>query len=481
MTPTVPPTAGKALLWLLLTIAVLGVGVGISFVLFVIASFPRGDFSRLSEGTKAIVALPALVGVLAAYFTGRRFLRSAPLIKPRHVLVVAGGIAAVVALGKGIYAWEAGTRASRPTPQRVVGQLTFRSIASGGSDTCALSTEGVPYCWGESYGREPRPIAADLRLISLVSDRRRTCGLNAEGATYCFAPSLTQAGSPVTAQELLQPDAPVLASLSAGELGLCGLTADGTAYCDRSVGAETLYMRGACDVQSPDGICEDGSGPNDEVMLDDGVAVDFRAVGGNRRFLELAVGDRLICARVQGGETLCWGSPGLEMDGRSVVNLSRPPRRLGAGLSFTRLSVSGSTTCALDADGAAWCIGGLERNRDASVIPMRAVGGPSSNSDGVAVDAPSAARPRFEQVSAGGDRSCAIAADRTAYCWENEIPYSESDPRYGEFEPRVVEGGQRFVQLTTGYRHACGLSADGAAWCWGDNDRRQLGRHQWPW
>jgi hypothetical protein len=38
--------------------------------------------------------------------------------------------------------------AQHATPQRVLGSFTFTSISVGVWHTCALTTSGIPYCWG---------------------------------------------------------------------------------------------------------------------------------------------------------------------------------------------------------------------------------------------------------------------------------------------------------------------------------------------
>ena len=61
------------------------------------------------------------------------------------------------------------------------------------------------------------------------------------------------------------------------------------------------------------------------------------------------------------------------------------------------------------------------------------------------------------QVSAGGDRTCAIRVDGTIACW-GENKSGESTPAAGTFK-----------QISAGTTFTCGLTSEGSIVCWGDN------------
>ncbi|TVR66668.1 MAG: hypothetical protein EA422_01535 [Gemmatimonadales bacterium] len=85
----------------------------------------------------------------------------------------------------------------RPAPAPVVGGQSFRDIATGSRHTCALTQEGVAYCWGENTlgqvgdgttqnRREPTPVAGNLRLTVLQALESHTCGLAMAGDAVCW-------------------------------------------------------------------------------------------------------------------------------------------------------------------------------------------------------------------------------------------------------------------------------------------------------
>jgi len=78
---------------------------------------------------------------------------------------------------------------------------------------------------------------------------------------------------------------------------------------------------------------------------------------------------------------------------------------------------------------------------------------------------PPAVGINFIQVAAGREFSCGLAADGTAYCWD-QFPGV----------PIPVSGTVKLRSVSVRYRHTCGVGQDGQAYCWGDNTVGQVGR-----
>jgi alpha-tubulin suppressor-like RCC1 family protein len=93
----------------------------------------------------------------------------------------------------------------------------------------------------------------------------------------------------------------------------------------------------------------------------------------------------------------------------------------------------------------------------------------------------------WQSVTAGGDHTCALKLDGTAYCWGSNrygqlgIPRNDTTcgtgiSKYGcSLTPQRVATTVRFIALSAGQRHTCGITADRDAYCWGANDESQLG------
>ncbi|MBG0738877.1 chromosome condensation regulator RCC1 [Paeniglutamicibacter antarcticus] len=84
---------------------------------------------------------------------------------------------------------------------------------------------------------------------------------------------------------------------------------------------------------------------------------------------------------------------------------------------------------------------------------------------------------RFTSLISRGNSSCAIDADKTAWCWgANDHGQLGDGTTTNRSVPVKVHGTAKFTALTgaTGDTF-CGLDTDGKAWCWGDNTAGQLG------
>jgi alpha-tubulin suppressor-like RCC1 family protein len=92
----------------------------------------------------------------------------------------------------------------------------------------------------------------------------------------------------------------------------------------------------------------------------------------------------------------------------------------------------------------------------------------------VAVEQPVAAAGGAP-IAISGSTTCAVAADRTAWCWGRDADGELGDGQVLRSDTLVaVGGGLRFTDLASGGAFTCGLSG-GDAWCWGNNANGSLG------
>ncbi len=162
------------------------------------------------------------------------------------------------------------------------------------------------------------------------------------------------------------------------------------------------------------------------------------------------------CAVDAGGKAYCWGGSwhgelGTGAARRYTSTLSPVP--VSFGQSFSQLDAGELHTCALDADGLAYCWGdnlngqlgdGTTNNR---FSPVRAAGART-----------------FLGISAGADRTCGLTTQRTVMCWGQDWPGESQSP-----------SAVPFASVTTGTSHTCALDVEGRAYCWGFNGAGQLG------
>lgn len=82
-------------------------------------------------------------------------------------------------------------------------------------------------------------------------------------------------------------------------------------------------------------------------------------------------------------------------------------------------------------------------------------------------------------VAAGQRHTCALAADRTVWCWgaNDAGQLGDGGPRWGapaqRAAPAPVPAGGRFEDLTAGEAHTCALAVGGEVVCWGSSEQGQ--------
>jgi alpha-tubulin suppressor-like RCC1 family protein len=196
-------------------------------------------------------------------------------------------------------------------------------------------------------------------------------------------------------------------------------------------------------------------------------------------FSAIAAGGDHTCALTADGAAWCWGraeSGQLGVSGLAgscviegqPVPCSLSPVQVQGGLSFDRLAGGGAHTCGLTRDGVAFCWGDNSRGQ---------LGDNTIESRDVPV--PVATDVRFARIDAGAQHTCGLTAAGTAYCWGRNDRGQLGDGTTAErHQPVRVTGNRSFRLIVAGgveIGHTCAIGTDGVDYCWGDNERGQLG------
>lgn len=304
------------------------------------------------------------------------------------------------------------------------------SVAAGDDHTCAVTDDGLVWCWGRgANGRigsgatanlmdEPGEVPSRIDLgepaVSVTAGYGHSCALTQGGSVRCWG--LNQYGQLGTGSKTtLMDDAgeapstvPLgirVASLTSSAYGLCAVAVDGTARC---WGEGTFGRNG----DGTSGSLLDAPGEHASV-----VTLGSPAVG-------LGGGDFHACALVPGDIARCWGYGQYGQLGASAVtNLMDNP---GEGPSAV-----GIGSRALDVTA------GLYHSCVAAVAAVRCWG-----------------HNEFGQLGVGSTQNLM--------------------DQPGE-QPGTLRLTETMASIEAGYWHTCGVSRVGRVRCWGNGRSGQLG------
>ncbi|HEX2080429.1 MAG TPA: PKD domain-containing protein, partial [Longimicrobium sp.] len=331
--------------------------------------------------------------------------------------------------------WDGATRTD------VLG--AFTQVTAGFSHSCGLTDDRRIFCWGDGAdGRlghggtslflDPVEVDAGNREWRLVSaGKEHTCGVTTEDEGVCWGK-----GSGVSTGDM------VVDSLDAGGTATCA-TAAGTTYCWGTNEWGQLGMGDTLPRRKPE------------------------PVAGGHTFVTVRVGTNHTCALTAEGEAWCWGMNARGQLGAASAQSCGPhfpypcsttPVRVDTELRFARIDAGAGHTCALTAEGEAYCWG---ENVFGQV-------GDGSTDDVVPRPAAVVTEMRFAQVAAMDRNSCGIQADGVADCWganPSSVTQSVDD----------VVAGERWRSIAGMDVHMCLAAADGQGYCSGREQFGELG------
>ncbi|HWJ21251.1 MAG TPA: Ig-like domain-containing protein [Gemmatimonadaceae bacterium] len=354
--------------------------------------------------------------------------------------------------------------------------LVLAQISPGGIHTCALTQHGEPLCWGAGDGRlgdsstapryVPARVATPLTFAMVAAgDGSHSCGLVAgSGAAYCWGidgmdnvinPGPDNTGSiPAAVPGGLQ-----FKTIAVGYWHACGLTADGAAYC----WGRNDY--GQLGVESTGETCNTAHLPCSHMPV---------RVAGGLSFTSITAGGAHSCALTADGTAYCWGYNGTGELGTGTTDPSAAnatPQPVQGGLHFAAISAGAQHTCGLNTTGTAYCWGAGESGQ------LGVSFGAICPSSGCTSTTPVAVSGglTFSTIQAGLGFTCALTADGSAYCWGmNDVGQLGDGTATSRATPAAVSGGLHFITMSAKW-HGCGTTNDGSAYCWGRNDYGQLG------
>jgi len=254
-----------------------------------------------------------------------------------------------------------------PIKFRALPAIRPKSLGANAWNTCALTTDGSPWCWGfNAYGLmgngfahfatpttgamlypTPQAVQNSPQFVAVETGDFAACGLTASGVASCWGNNAGNLGTGMQSPREYFPTRVVgghtFRALATGAYTTCGLDLMGIAWC---WGTNSYGELGA-------GLAQ-------------GTAVYTPTrVSGDDRYSVIAAGagSGHVCGIVIDGHTNCWGDNREAELGNGDVNYATnyinpsPAPVVGAPRSFTALALGAASSCALDSEGATYCWG----------------------------------------------------------------------------------------------------------------------------
>jgi len=336
----------------------------------------------------------------------------------------AGGDTCGVSLARDVYCWGGnadgsigdGTMIDRPRPVLIGQGMGFQLPYSDWMHTCALTAAGQAYCWGldqsgqlgdgsATYATDlnqtvPVPVAGGHVFSSLRAGNSHTCAVTTSGDAYCWGDNGsgqlgrdTSTATCVVNGAMRCSDWPILVAggltfsqVSAGPQDhSCGVTTSGAAYC---WGQDASGQLGT-------------AGPAETCVL--GALPPFpcshtpRLVQGGLAFKSVTAGNNFSCGLAATGDGYCWGFGNTGDLGNGGRVSSPAPVKIAGGLAFADVQAGGWNACGLTTDGKVYCWGGSYGTVPAPVLPNLV----------------------FGSLAVGSAHACGLSTSNDLYCWSS--------------------------------------------------------------
>jgi len=413
------------------------------------------------------------------------------------------------------------------------------AVAAGGHHSCALLANNTVHCWGFNSSGQlgignqlsksgPTEVTslAGKNVTSMAAGRVFTCALTSLGEVWCWGNNANgQVGVPAAGTFSLSPVMTLstgVAEIAAGSVHACArMSSDNKLKCwglntQRQLGimndiTNKTTPTDAIDIPPVRYVTIGGTGTagstcarrllddvticwgdNANGQLGDGTTTDLqmnviemqvKVNDGNENFERVAVGGQHTCL-IKSAQLFCWGQGtfGQLGDGQSGNSHENNPlpKKVSALNNVTMIAAGGTFTCAVATDSnnqnpGLYCWGagssGQVGNGQYNVI----------NANPVLV---SAIR-NVSAVSAGAAHACAIATDSNdqnpgLYCWGWNFSGQLGDNSFADnATPARVLPLNNVSGVAAGHSHTCAFATDNndqnlGLYCWGSNSQGQL-------
>jgi alpha-tubulin suppressor-like RCC1 family protein len=346
----------------------------------------------------------------------------------------------------------------------------FTDVSNGLYHSCGLTTTGDVYCWGLNTSGQlgngtlidsTVPVAvtmpAGVTFSTIDVGDSHSCALSSQGNAYCWGDNQTvQIGDGTQTNRTIptavsMPTDVTFVTISAGGYQTCALSSINTAYCW--------------------GVYRWRTSNNDWIYSATPRLTNVPS--GSTSVTSIDVGFMHICIITNIGKAYC-GGQNLNRSlgtGSSAEWSDMSAVLLPSDVTVSHISAGRYHTCAVTTNGVLYCWG---KNENGRLGTGTSNGVDSSNPKSVIHESGIA----FTSVIAGLDNTCATDTMNTIYCWGyNEFGQlgTYDTLSYTSPSPISILNDQTITHISLGAFHTCASTASGRVFCWGANEKGQLG------
>ena len=321
-----------------------------------------------------------------------------------------------------------------PVPVSTAGVLankTIKSISTGTSSSCVLTTEGLAYCWGASTsGQLGNGTVSTSNVPTAVSMTGTLVGLTFK-------------------------------SLNMTRSTVCAVASNDRAYCWGSNTNGQIGNNSTTNVLVP-------------------TPVDVSGVLAGKTIESVGLSYSSSCAITTTGEAYCWGNNQYGQLGNASTTSSNIPVAVStssaiAGKRIVSITGGQQHTCAVSSEGLPYCWG---------IGAFLGVSPATTSNIPVAVDTSGVlANKTILSLSAKNTSTCVVASDNQVYCWgfgtSGQLGNGSATTTLlpVAVTKSGVLSGLSVIAMDTGSVHACAVASDNQVYCWGFNTYGQIGNN----
>jgi len=345
------------------------------------------------------------------------------------------------------------------SPTSANAAIKYSSIGSGFLHTCALSTDGDVYCWGNNevgqlgQGNVGDPALLPVKVPGLGKVSQLSVGAThncalSQGKAYCWGQNGNgKLGSGSDAQSnspILVKDLDSIAQISANRLSTCAVTTSKSVYC---WGDNFAGMLGTGDTKG---------------SL---VPVNVKGISGIK---SVSAALNHACALSDASALYCWGDNANGQFGIQGVTSSYTPTLVSNLPKLKKVSLGAGHTCAITDLDKAMCWGYGEKGQV----------GHSENSGNLTPNLV-ADLGSVKDIQAARFHTCALSDKNEVFCWgageQGQLGNGKTADLNRPAKVINLTNTRILGTLSTYSSHTCVIDQSGSYSCWGSGDAGQLG------